>query len=251
LSRRLTILIMLLTMLSAGAVSASIDDQFERANKFYEEQQYDSAIVGYEQIVSEGAESAPLFFNLGNAYFRQGDLGHAVLYYLRAKRLDPGDADIAANLDFARRFISIQMEGVQLNPVSSLMDSIVAPYRLNTWAWLASVCFILFFAVLIIRYGFGWRNGLTKAGAIVMLVLVVSAALLTTIKYDVEYLTTRAVVVSEECVVHTGPSDRSPKELDAAPGLVVEVLDQSGDFYNVLFENKRRGWVKKDLVAVV
>ena len=70
-------------------------------------------------------------------------------------------------------------------------------------------------------------------------------------KYDFDYLTTRAVIVAEDSVVRTGPSERSPKELDAAPGLVVEILDETSDFYNVLFENKRRGWVRKDLVAVI
>lgn len=230
---------------------ASPETQFEQANKFYEEKAYDSALVAYGELAATGIRSAPLCFNLGNTYFRKGDLGHAVLWYLRAQRLDPSDADIAANLDFARRFTSIQMEGVQLNPVSSLAKSIVEPLRLNAWAWLASLSFVLLFLVLTLRYGLGFRNGWTKAGTVVLVVLTLSVALLTTIKYDVDYITVRGVIVADEAVVHTGPSDRSPKELDAAPGLVVEILDESGSFYNVLFENMRRGWIKKDLVSVV
>ena len=79
-------------------------------------------------------------------------------------------ADIAANLEFARRFTSVQMEGVELNPVQSLLQSIVNPYRLNTWAWLASACFILLFLTLTLRYGLGYRNALTQAGVAIMLV---------------------------------------------------------------------------------
>jgi len=244
-------MIALLACAVAATAWASPETQFDRANKLYEDKEYDSALVAYGELAASGIRSAPLCFNLGNTYFRKGDLGHAVLWYLRAQRLEPSDPDIAANLDFAQRFTSIQMEGVQLNPVSSLAGSVVKPLPLNAWAWLSSLCFVLLFLTMTLRYGLGFRNGWTKAGTVVLVVLTLSAALLTTIKYDVDYITVRAVIVADEAVVHTGPSDRSPKELDAAPGLVVEILDESGGFYNVLFENMRRGWIKKDLVSVV
>jgi len=170
---------------------------------------------------------------------------------MRARRLDPGDPDITENLDFARRFTSIQMEGVKLNPISSLFESIVGPFHLDTLAWAASLCFILFFVMLTLRYGLAFRGAAVRAGVIVAFVLLVVTAGLTTVKYDMDFLTTRAVITADECAVYTGPSDLSPKELDAAPGLVVEVLSESGDYYNVLFENKRRGWIRKDLVTVI
>ena len=226
-------------------------DQFAQGNRFYEQRAYDSAIFVYRQLVSEGLESAPLYFNLGNAYFKSGDLGQAVLCYLRAKRLDPADPDIKANLEFARQYTSVQMEGVRLNPVSSLFESIVEPYRLSTLAWISSGFFILLFCFLIVRFGFAVRGVLTRAGIWLMFLLLLSASLLTTVKYDHDFLTQRGVIVAEECVVRTGPSEQADKELDASPGLIVEILAESGDFYNVLFENKRRGWVRKDLLAAV
>jgi tetratricopeptide (TPR) repeat protein len=230
---------------------ATPGDQFAQANRFYEERAYDSAVFVYRQLVSEGLESAPLYFNLGNAYFRSGDLGQAVLCYLRAKRLDPADPDIKANLEFARQFTSVQMEGVRLNPVSSLFESIVEPYRLSTLAWISSGFFILLFGFMIARFGFAVRGALTKAGIWLTFLLLLSASLLTTVKYDHDFLTRRGVILAEECVVRTGPSEQADKELDASPGLIIEILDESGDFYNVLFENKRRGWVRKDLLAIV
>lgn len=246
-----SLLAVALLLALAGSSFASIEDQFAAANQCYENKQYDSAIVRYAELAAQGTGSAALYFNLGNAYFRSSDLGHAVLWYLRAQRLDPSDPDIAANLDFAKRFTSIQMEGVALNPVSSLAKSIVEPHRLSTWAWLASFSFVLLFLTLTLRYGLGYRSGLTKTAMVVMLVLTVSAVLLTTLKYDFDYITVRAVIIAEEAVVRTGPSERSPKELDAAPGLIVEVMDESDDFYSVQFENMRRGWIKKDLVTVI
>jgi tetratricopeptide (TPR) repeat protein len=234
-----------------GNLCATPSDQFTQANHFYEQRAYDSAVFIYRQLVSVGMESAPLYFNLGNAYFRSGDLGQAVLCYSRAKRLDPADPDIKANLEFARQYTSVQMEGVKLNPVGSLFESIVEPYRLSMLAWTSSGFFILLFGFLIARFGFAIRGALIKVGIWLTFLLLLSSSLLTTVKYDHDFLTRRGVIIAEECVVRTGPSEQADKELDASPGLIVEILAQSGDFYNVLFENQRRGWVRKDLLAVV
>jgi len=247
------VIVVLFLLLTTGLASGEVSpaEQFQAGNRYFEARQFDSALTTYLQIANEGAESAPLYYNIGNAYFRSGDLGHAVLYYLKARRLDPADADIADNLDFARRYTSIQMEGVELNPVSSLFKSIVEPYRLETLAWISSGCFFVLFAFLIVRFGLGFRGSIIRAGIYNTLFLLLVVATLTMVKYNNDYLTRRAVVIAQEGVVRTGPSELSDKELDVAPGLVMEILAESGDFYNVLFENKRRGWIKKELVAVV
>ncbi len=241
----------LLLAVSSGVLAHAQEEDFNKANKFYEDKDFDSAIGTYESILDRNVESAALYYNLGNAYFKKGDLGHAILYYMKAKRLDPSDEAIRHNLEFASQFSRVRMEGVTLNPIDSFIGSIVDPYRLNTLAWISSLLFILFFVFLILRYGIGMWNTMTKVGAIVSLILLVSVAGLTTFKYRTDYLTKRAVILSDDSPVYTGPSDQSDKELDGAPGLVVKIVDQSGDYYNVLFENMRRGWIKKDLVAII
>jgi tetratricopeptide (TPR) repeat protein len=238
-------------VVSVGSASASVQEQFRHANRLYEEKSYDSAIVIYTGILQGGVESAALHFNLGNAYFRNGDLGHAVLYYLRAKRLGPNDNDIVSNLQFARRFTSIQMEGVKLNPVSSLLTSLVEPLHPDTLAWLTSLSFIMCMVMFTVRYGLNIRKAWQRIATTVSLILLIGLGLLTVVKYDREYLTRQGVVIAENSVVRTGPSAYSDKELDAAPGLVVEILSESGDFFKVLFENKRQGWIEKGLVAVI
>ncbi|MBN1213311.1 MAG: tetratricopeptide repeat protein [candidate division Zixibacteria bacterium] len=230
---------------------ADIDSNFQQANQLFQDKEYAQAISSYQNILDKGTESAPLYFNLGNAYFKDGDLGRAILYYLKAQRLDPSDNDITANLEFARQFTSIQMEGVKLNPISTFFESLVGPYRLNTLAWLSSFFFILFFILLSLRYGFGFKNGPLRVGTTVVLILLLVSSWMTSFKYRHDYLTQRAVIVAEECPVYSGPYEQSDIELEAAPGLVVEILAESGEYYNVLFENKRRGWIKKDLIAAI
>lgn len=255
---RMHLKLLLLTLIAVAALSgtvsaqaADIDEEFEAANEFYEDKEYANAIRLYQSILDSGVESAPLYFNLANAYFKEGDLGHAVLYYLKAERLDPSDQDIRHNLEFARQFSQVQMAGVPLNPITGLLNQMVGGYKLSTLGWISSLFFILLIGSLIWRFGLGNRTVLVKTLTIVSLVLVVAAGSLTTYKYYSDYFIRRAVIVAEEAPVHTGPSDRSDVELEGAPGLVVEIVGEDDGFYDVIFENNRRGWIKKDLVARV
>ena len=251
--RHITLVVSLLFILSLSlpVFAVSPAEQFAQANKLYEEKKYDEAIQAYRKILHQGLESASLYYNLGNAYFKNGDLGHAILYYLKAKRLDPADEDIVNNLTFAKQFSRVQMEGVELNPINTFFVSLVDPYRLETLAWVSSGCFILLFVFLIVRFGMGISTAGVRVATIVMLVLLIVSGSLTMFKYRHDYLTQRAVIIAEEAPVLTGPSAQSDIEPQGAPGLIVEILAETPEYYNVLFENKRRGWIKKELVAVI
>ena len=247
-NRILTIL--LVTVICAAATSAQ-DDIFQTGIKYYQEGNYDDAIKMFSKIEKSGIESAALYYNLGNAYFKSGDLGRAVLYYHRAKRLGPGDADIINNLKFASQFSEVQMVGVQLNPIEAFLKETVGSYQLSALGWLSSLFFISLVVLLIMKFGLQFCFTGIDAVIISVLCLTIFAAGLTSFKYRVDYLDRRAVILAPEAPVYSGPSSNSELELRGAPGLVVELLRESGDYYHVLLENKRRGWIKKDLVAEI
>jgi tetratricopeptide (TPR) repeat protein len=245
------IIIAAFVLVLASLSFSQVNDEFAMANNFYQNKDYDSAIRMYQSVLNQGVESAPLYFNLGNAYFKKGNLGMAVLNYLRARRLDPSDEDIIHNLEFAKQFSRIQMEGVELNPVNSFMSSIVDSYHLYKLAWLTSIFFIILIVILIFRFGLGMNNSVIRVGVTLTIIFTLIASGLTTYKYRLDYLSRRGVVINEDVNVYTGASPQSDIELEAAPGLIFQILDENSEYYNVLFENKRRGWVNKDLVAEI
>ena len=242
--------ILLVTVICAAATSGQ-DDIFQTGIKYYQEGNYDDAIKMFSKIEKSGIESAALYYNLGDAYFKSGDLGRAVLYYHRAKRLGPGDADIINNLKFASQFSEVQMVGVQLNPIEAFLKETVGSYQLSALGWLSSLFFISLVVLLIMKFGLQFCFTGIDAVIISVLCLTIFAAGLTTFKYRVDYLDRRAVLLAPDAPVYSGPSSNTELELRGAPGLVVELLQESGDYYNVLLENKRRGWIKKDLVAEI
>lgn len=245
---KLTLISLILLVVLCSSIFGQ-SDEFAMGNKFYEDKDYASAIRMYQSVLDQKQESAGLYFNLGNAYFKSGDLGLAILNYMRAQRLAPGDEDIQANLEFATQFPQVQMEGVELNPVRAFLLSIVAPYHMDELAWASSGLFVLLMLLLIVRFGLLLAHPAVRTGIITIVTLLVITASLTTFKYHNEYLTRRGVIIAEEAPVYTGASEHSEIELHGASGLVVEILEEDSDFISVSFANKRRGWMHRDLVA--
>ena len=99
----------------------------DAANRLYQVGNYHEAGRVYEQIINQGVQDSTVYFNLGNAYYRQGDLGRAIVNYQRAALLNPRDADIQANLDLTREQtgIVLGLENVLANvpgPLGLLPD---------------------------------------------------------------------------------------------------------------------------------
>jgi tetratricopeptide (TPR) repeat protein len=85
---------------------ADPDSGFEQANKLYEQSKFVEAAKGYKAVMDSGSRSAALYFNLGNALFKSGQIGRAIVNYRLAEWLDPRDPDIRANLQFARSSVN-------------------------------------------------------------------------------------------------------------------------------------------------
>ena len=98
----LSLIAIALALQSVLLAQSSHTEVMAAANELYEGGRYSEAAEAYERLIVQGLRSGDLFYNLGNAYFKSGDLGRAILNYRRADRLDPRDQDIQANLDQAR-----------------------------------------------------------------------------------------------------------------------------------------------------
>ncbi|UCD94618.1 MAG: tetratricopeptide repeat protein [Candidatus Zixiibacteriota bacterium] len=250
--RSLAILVIVAAVsLPGGASALGVDSLFASANNHFEQKEYDLALDEYVEVAGMGYESAALHFNIGNCHFKQGQLGYAILYYLRAKRLNPNDDDINANLAFARQFMPTRLEGVKVNPVTEFMKMVVSPFTLEKIAWISSVLFVVFFLFLSAMIYFRLQGFGSKLLVYVLLILMLVGLGMTTYKYRIEYLTKTGVIVSEEARVFSAPSVDSDVEFVGAFGLTFEVGKKVDDYYLVIFENKRKGWIRKDDIEII
>src|SRR5438034_11338859 len=95
-------IIVVCCVLFASSAFAQSETDFTKANQDYAQGNFKEAISRYETLVSSGQWSANLFYDLGNAYFRTGDFGRAILNYERALALERHHPEATANLQIAR-----------------------------------------------------------------------------------------------------------------------------------------------------
>jgi tetratricopeptide (TPR) repeat protein len=244
--------ILILFVVSAISVFGfNPDSLFIAGNRAYENKDYKAALDNYLQLEQYNYLSAPLYFNIGNCYFKEGKLGYSVLYYMRAQRLNPRDEDIKNNLAFARQFLPTSLEGVKINPVASFLDTITSPFTLNGLAWLSSLFFILLFLLLAAAVYFRIGGLGVKIFGYAMLILLLIFASMTTYKYRTEYLTHNGVIVANEAQIYSGPGVDNDLEFVGAYGLSFKIEKETGGYYLVIFENGRKGWISKASVEVI
>lgn len=145
----------LFLLLFVSVTHASASDRIAEADSAYNAKDYKGAIALFRAAAEEHGTSASLLYNLGNAYFQDGDYGHAMLCWQRAKRLDPSDKEVNANIDYLRNRVEdankAEQKGKRLKVGSdepsffqSLHSVIAVEHSSDGWAVLAAVMFILF-----------------------------------------------------------------------------------------------------------
>src|SRR5712671_6073714 len=128
---------------------------FDQANKLYEEGKFTEAAAAYETMLGGGRASPALYFNLGNALFKAGQVGRAVLNYRLAEQLAPRDPDIRANLKFARHTV-----GADTSPASGWWQRWTSHLTLNEWTLLTCGALWLWLGLLTLGQ---WRPALKKS----------------------------------------------------------------------------------------
>jgi tetratricopeptide (TPR) repeat protein len=243
---------------ASGVLTAVTDDPaaatrlFERANALYAAGSYDEAAPLYEQVLAGGFRNADVCHNLGNAYYKSGRVGRAVLSYLRALELDPGHADAATNLAFVReRLADRQTTAAQ----SAFGEAVDRAYRRLPSTTLAVVASVLYFALAaalvtaILRGGFGpWTS---RAAWVlgVALVVVAGTALL---KVQAARAAREAVVLEREVAVRTGPGDEFVIEFKLHEGTTVRLRETRGEWARVsVAGTDLEGWLPGASVEAV
>jgi Flp pilus assembly protein TadD len=113
------------------------------ASQLYQAGQFAQAALAYQQLVDQGYADSALDYNLGNAYYKQGDLGRAILNFRRAAELAPRDADIAANLELARLQAVDKVEQTAERALGAKLAERITQKRQNAFTFLRWRCFIL------------------------------------------------------------------------------------------------------------
>ena len=236
-SHRLLLVVLALLSLFARPASAQ-DDGFAQANEEYAAGRFQEAIDLYGTLVDRGQTSAALFYNLGNAWYRTGDLGQAILNYERALVLDPRQPETEANLRLVRdkaRALELRQGRIEraLGRATPMQLAIAAAVSF----WFAA------FALVGLISSRRRRFSTLSAG------LVVSLLFLATSVYALHILETGsagrflAIVTAKSTDARVATADSASTVLTLPPGTQIKILSTRGDWIYAALPNNLRGWI--------
>jgi tetratricopeptide (TPR) repeat protein len=247
-----TIVLFLTVMPALSQTEVSPTEAMLQANQNYESGQFAEAIVVYEAIVEAGIHNSDLYYNLGNAYFKQGDLGRAILNYRRAQRLTPRDADIVANLSFARTQTIDRLESNEQG-LPNLVQVAEEWFTLNEAAVLALVlwvliCYFVVLAILVprLRRIFSWVVAVLAVFLVIGLISM-AGRLYTEWRYP------PVVIVAQEVDITSGPggADQYLVEFSLHAGAEVQLLESRSDWWRITLSGGLQGWAPAEAVEEV
>jgi tetratricopeptide (TPR) repeat protein len=247
----LTLILLLCATLSVAQSTV------ESASEAYRSEDYKRSIQLYEQVVaqllSEGRESAEIYYNLGNAYFRNGETAKAILNYERALLLDPGDSDIRHNLRFARTRIEDKIDTAETFFLTSWINNLENLLNSNRWATLAIILFIAFLSC-IATFLFVRRIWIRKTAFYAGLVIFLFVILANVFAFNQKNSRSRrntGIVMSASASIMASPDANSQELFRLHEGTKVKLNKTDGNWIEIEIANGSVGWTSKENVEVI
>lgn len=238
--------------LSLGVSATQLSFSKERADSAYQAQNYAEAITQYEAIVKE-FPSADIYYNMGNAHFRQKKMGKAVLAYERALRLSPEHQDARNNLALVRSRLTDRFSS-NASILSKSLFGIINKKSVSLWvAWslvgaIATILFALLYRVSIHI----WLQKTGFYGALAAFSLFLICTTFALIQRNAFYNNTRAVIIATSVQSFSSPTESSSRTRLLHEGTTIDILEQSGkDWIQVELPDGHVVWLKKDAIEKI
>jgi tetratricopeptide (TPR) repeat protein len=216
---------------------AQTDTQFAKANEEFAAGHFKEAIDGYETLVQSGQSSATLFYDLGNAYFRSGDFGRAILNYERALALEPRHPEADANLRIARdeaRALELAVSA----PERSLQ--LITP---NQYTIAAAIAFwIGIFGIVILILARRRSASLIALSILSLLVFAFAVAAIICLDNGNKG-STLAIVTDKGVEARVATAENANTVLALPAGSEIKIVSKRGDWIYAVLPNNLRGWI--------
>jgi tetratricopeptide (TPR) repeat protein len=226
---------------------------FEKGNDLYQKGKYDLAAKEYESVLAANKESAELYFNLGNCYYKLQQTAPAIYNYEKALVLDPSNSAVLNNIKFAQKQTIDEIKVVPKVGFGKLIRDFTGIYPFDTWAWITvgfSTLFLLFFlgyylsqTVVVKRILF-----LGMFVIIVLILISISAAFFEKSHFDIEK---PAIVFAESAAVRSEPQKASAATFVLHEGTKVYVEETLENWKKIQLTDGTEGWIDSKAIKEV
>lgn len=231
----------------------SVSNDFQDGNGLYAAEKYELAIKSYERVLNGGNESAELYFNLGNCYYKLHKVAPAVYNYEKALLLKPNDAEIKTNLEFARKMAIDDIKVIPKVGFSKLIADFTSNYHYDSWAWIA-VVFAFLFLAFFIGYYFSEKTVLKRIFFGGMFLWILGIMLSTASGF---YEKNRneserpAIVFAENAPLKSEPKMSSPDATILHEGTKVYIIESIANWKKVELTDESTGWIEDSAIKEI
>lgn len=246
-------IVCVLVFMGVFAFTANASSELQlKAEKAYADKKYSTAIEAYNDLMAQEGVSYQLHYNLGNAYFKNKQLGMAIYQYELANKLQPNQEDVLNNLKIANSKTIDQIEGKNNFFINSIKTGLVHALSLKGWTWLnilsligALTLFFIFYAskALVIKQA-SFFMGLTLSVIFIITFFIAKAS------KNEKNSTDFAVILKPEVKALDEPIKSSSSKFTLHEGTKVRVIETNSDFVNIKLDNGNEAWLAKEDVGL-
>ena len=244
----------LFVILATGtSMSQSLPQLMQKGNEAYGKGDYEAAAKAYNNILSSGQHSAELYYNLGNAYYRQDEMGQAILNYERALRLKPHFTDARQNLELAYSKTEDKIDELPQLFLAGWAHAVVNWFSPNGWLVMLLVLTALL-ALLVVFFFVGtdyvWRKRSLLVGLLLCFTLLLATAC--TVASHVQYNRHDKAIITNPMIVMKGsPEAGGIDKMVLHEGTKVTVDETLGSWHKVHIADGTSGWVESSDVTII
>jgi tetratricopeptide (TPR) repeat protein len=219
---------------------------FDDAAKKYEEKSYQEALNQYLTLKNEEESGFELLYNIGNCYFKLNDIPNAILYYEKARKLSPNDADLEHNLAVCNNRLKDKINVIPPFFIKKNYQNLYLFFNSNTWVYIAVILLIIAFIFFVIYLVFQ-QVSIKKLGFYLAITFFICSIIAVVNAYvNMQYFTKaqQAVVFDSVVNVYSQPDAQSVKLYVIHEGLKVSLLDKEQDWTKIKLPDGKMGWIK-------
>ncbi|MFH1877477.1 MAG: tetratricopeptide repeat protein [Candidatus Omnitrophota bacterium] len=240
-----------MSLIPAVCLAETADELFFEANKAYSEGDYEKAAALYEEIAAKGAVSGNLYYDLGNAYFKSGKKGKALVCYERAGKFIPQDEDLRANYAFVRSLMDIKQPEEKYPWYEKAFISARDSFSPGAWYFISlmlflSVCVLIGVSFFKTRY----RKKIYLASAVLGVLFFLSMFVFQKGDRSGKYAKTGIIIVPA-AEVRYSPSYSGAVAFELTEGTKAQILRKEGDWSQIRLTRRNSGWVESSAIEEI
>lgn len=223
------------------------------ANHYYQQKDFASAIKEYQKIINDGYIGSSIFYNLGNCYYRIGEIGEAILYYEKALKLNSNDEDIRHNLQFVNLKTIDKVEPLPKFFLFNWWESLLEIFTVNGWTIFNFIIYLLLIISLsffILSKKISQRKVSLYSSLSLFIILLFCIVILIS-KYNIENNRKEGIVVENVVNVKTAPDFNSTDTFIIHEGLKVRIEDVVDKWYRIKLPDGKVGWIPQNTIGII